>query len=150
MAQRDTDYFSESQAGFRKGRSCRDNIMILAQLIGFVLDEKRVHKLRKEQSQSDIPKEEVNRSNCRNNRSTRELRSGRQAEEKSAGEAKWKKSRWPQVAIYHFAIPLFVGHKRIVRGNLPEKVKLTEVWQRPETSNWTQMLRHLRHLRIHY
>ena len=45
--------------------------MILAQVIDFVLDEKRVHKLRKEQSQCDIPdipKEEVNRSNSRNNR----------------------------------------------------------------------------------
>ena len=37
--------------------------MILAQVINFVLDEKRVHKLRKEQSQYDIPKEKVNRSN---------------------------------------------------------------------------------------
>ena len=63
-----TDYFSESQAGFRKGRSCRDNIMILAQVIDFVLDEKRVHKLRKEQSQRDIPKERSNGSNSRNNR----------------------------------------------------------------------------------
>ena len=71
--------------------------MILDQVIDFVLDEKRVHKSRKEQSQSDIPKEEVNRSNCRNNRSTRELRSGRQAEEKSEVEAKWKRKRWPQI-----------------------------------------------------
>ena len=34
QAKEATDYFSESQAGFRKGRSCRDNIMILAQVIG--------------------------------------------------------------------------------------------------------------------
>ena len=106
--------------------------MILAQMIDFVLDEKRVHKLRKEQSQIDIPKEEVNRSNCRNNRSTRELRSGRQTEENSEVEAKWGGA---QIAIYHFGIPLFVGHKRMVRGNPPERVKLTEARQRPETSN---------------
>ena len=71
--------------------------MVLAQVIDFVLDEKRVHKFRKEQGQSKIPKEDVNRSSSNNNWSTRELRSGRQAEEKSEVEAKWKRKRWPQI-----------------------------------------------------
>ena len=57
-----------SRPGFWKGRPCRGNVMILAQVINLVLDEKRNHKLRKEQSQRDIPKEEVNRPNCRDNR----------------------------------------------------------------------------------
>ena len=41
--------------------------MILAQVIDFVLDEKRVYKLRKESSQRDVPKERSNGSNSRNN-----------------------------------------------------------------------------------
>ena len=118
--------------------------MILAQVIDFVLEEKRAHKLRKEQSQSDISKEEVNRPNCKNNRSTRELRSGCQMEEKSEVEAEWGKhlvATDSDIPLWY--TPICGPQEECSRKSAGESQADGSPVETPETSNWTQTLWHL-------